>query len=311
MALRSCLVTQMRHNVTLILASTSIDIITSFGLHTGMIPKRSAVLLMLILGCTSVAVADSVTNTISDTNSIIKFNWPVGEKISYRLYWGYIPVGTAIISTGWTNFEGRCLLAIRMRTLSNKVIEKVYPVDDTIESLVDTNKFLPVKFMKRISEGSYRCNETTTFDRTNLVARWVSTRFGTNRVFAIEAETRDIPSFMYYMRSRKFEPGKKEHFRVMADEKVYDLWLNIQKPETVDALNYDDVACVKIEPEAAFNGLFVRKGKMWTWISTDPRCLAVKFVASVPVANVRGLLESVEGPGTDFWIKTNSVPATK
>lgn len=239
----------------------------------------------------------------SDTNCLPGFSWPVGEKLTYQLHWGFIPVGTAIIWTEWTQAEnGRRLLAIRMRTISNKFIEKIYPVDDTIESLVDPGPFLPVQFSKNMSEGSHRYHEVTVFDRTNLVANWESKLTGKKKVFRIEPDTRDIPTFMYAMRGKAFEPGKREHFRVMADEKIYDLWLNIKKREKVDLDNYDGVPCVKLEPEAAFNGLFVRKGKIWAWISSDPRCLAARIEASIPVANVHALLQKVEGPGSDFWV---------
>lgn len=240
-----------------------------------------------------------------DTNCLQGFSWPVGEKLTYQLNWGFIPVGTAVVWTEWTQAEnGRRLLAIRMRTTSNKVIEKIYPVDDTIESLVDPGPFLPVQFSKNMSEGTHRYHEVTVFDRTNLVANWESKLTGKKRVFKIEPDTRDIPTFMYAMRGQSFKPGRREHFKVMADEKIYDLWLNIKKKDTVDLDNYDDVACVMMEPEAAFNGLFVRKGKIWAWISTDRRCLAARIEASIPVANVHALLLKVEGPGSDFWVKT-------
>jgi hypothetical protein len=240
-----------------------------------------------------------------DTNCLPGFNWPVGEKLTYQLYWGFIPVGTANVWTEWTEAaDGRRLLAIRMRTTSNKVIEKIYPVDDTIESLVDPGPFLPVQFSKNMSEGTHRYHEVTVFDRTNLIARWESKLTGKKRVFRIEPDTRDIPTFMFSMRGQSFEPGHREHFRVMADEKIYDLWLDIKKKEKVDLDAYSDVACVKIEPEAAFNGLFVRKGKIWAWISTDPRCLAARVEASIPVANIHALLLKVEGPGSDFWVKS-------
>lgn len=238
-----------------------------------------------------------------DTQSIPGFNWPVGEKLTYQIYWGFIPVGTAIIWTEWSEDTGRRLLAIRMRTFSNKVIEKIYPVNDTIESLVDPGPFLPVQFTKNMSEGSHRYHEVTVFDRTNLVAHWESKLTGKKREFTIEPDTRDIPSFMFAMRGHTFEPGRREHFRIMADEKIYDLWLNIKKREKVDLDMYKDVSCVTIEPEAAFNGLFVRKGRMWAWISDDPRCLAARVEASIPVANVHAVLLKVEGPGSDFWIK--------
>ena len=238
-----------------------------------------------------------------DTNCLPGCSWPVGEKLTYQIYWGFIPVGTAVIWTEWAESDGRKLLAIRMRTFSNKVIEKIYPVNDTIESQVDPGPFLPVQFSKNMSEGSHRYHEVTVFDRTNLVARWESKLTGKKRVFKIEPTTRDIPTFMFAMRGQPFSPGKREHFRVMADEKIYDLWLNILKNEKVDLDAYDSVPCVKTEPEAAFNGLFVRKGKVWAWISKDPRGLATRLEASIPVANVHALLMKVEGPGTDFWIK--------
>lgn len=238
-----------------------------------------------------------------DTNFLAGFNWPIGEKITYKIYWGFIPVGTATGWTEWTEFEGRKLLAIRMRTVSNKFVEKIYPVNDTIESLVNPDTFLPVRFSKDMSEGDRKYKEVTTFDRTNLVAHWESKLTGKKRQYPIEAQTRDIPSLMYYLRTQTFTVGQREHFRVQADEKVYDLWLNILKKEKVDTPNYGDVASIKVEPEAAFNGLFVRKGRLWVWLSDDARCLASQIEASIPVANVHAVLIQVEGPGSDFWVK--------
>ena len=132
----------------------------------------------------------------TDTNYLTGFNWPIGEKITYKIYWGFIPVGMATGWTEWTEFEGRPLLAIRMRTVSNKVVEKLYPVDDTIESLVNPDTFLPVRFSKDMSEGDRKYKEVTLFDRTNLVAYWESKLTGQKRQYAIEAQTRDITSLV-------------------------------------------------------------------------------------------------------------------
>ena len=230
--------------------------------------------------------------------------WQVGEKLVYRLYWGYVPVGTATITTEWVEEQGRRLLAIRLRTVSNKVIEKIYPVDDSIESLIDPGPFLPVRFTKNLSEGSQRYVEVTDFDHAHGVAHWESKVSGKKKEIKIEADTRDIPSLMYWLRSRRFTPGSKEHFQVMADEKLYDLWVNTIRRENVKVGRFGAVPCLRIEPDAAFNGLFVRKGRIWVWVSDDARCLGTKIVASVPVANVRGYLCSVYGPGDDTWVRT-------
>jgi len=246
-------------------------------------------------------------HSLAQTPEVLKgCKWPVGEKITYRLYWGFVPVGTAVGWTEWVEHEGRRLLAIRLRTRSNKVIEKIYPVDDTIESLVDPLTFLPIQFTKNLSEGKTRKHEITTFDRTNLVARWTSPLSGKSKTFPIKPDIRDIPTLMYSLRSNVFKPGTKEHFSVMADEKVYDVWLDVGNKEDVNLSNYGKVRCLKIEPDAAFEGIFVRRGKMWIWTSDDERCLATKIMATIPVANVRALLWSVEGPGRDKWVHYGS-----
>lgn len=267
--------------------------------------------LRFIAGAVVMGAMAAAAQTNALTNSTLPgCNWPVGEKITYRLYWGYIPVGTAFGWTEWADHAGRPVLAIRLRTISNKFIEKIYPVDDTIESLVDPTTFLPLQFTKRLNEGDHRCHEITTFDHANLVAHWESKLDGKQRDFKLTPGVRDIPSLMYYLRTRKFVPGTREHFTVMADDKTYDLWLNIQKSEVIDLPLYGKVPSIKTEPEAAFEGLFVRRGKMWIWTSDDSRCLATRVVGSVPVATVKAVLWKVEGPGSDFWV-TQQTPAEK
>jgi biotin synthase-related radical SAM superfamily protein len=60
---------------------------------------------------------------------------------------------------------------------------------------------------------------------------------------------------------------------------------------------------VRIEPDAAFQGLFVRKGKLTLWVSEDERRILTRVVAVIPVANVRIHLDRVLGPGNDRWVK--------
>lgn len=229
--------------------------------------------------------------------------FPVGEELIYRIYWGPVPVGTTRVTTEWVEEEGRRLVAIRYRTRSNKVIEKIYPVDDFIESLVDPAKFLPVRFTKKLSEGRYHVEEVTTFDHARLTAHWISKLKNKAKDFAIEADTRDIVSLMYYLRSAPFVPGENRHIRVMADEKIYDLWVKVGKVEGVNLPAYGKVDSFYIEPKAAFQGLFLRQGKAWLWVSTDERRLCTKMVGSARVASIRVVLCEVRGPGTDFWVR--------
>ena len=238
------------------------------------------------------------------------FGFPVGEELTYTLYWGIIPVGHAHVTTSWVDDEaGRRLLHIRGRTLSNKVIGKLYPVNDVVESFVEPDSFLPVRFARNLSEGRTRRHDETVFDFSTLKATYRSFIKDKVREFPIEPDSRDILTFMYYTRRQTFQEETAPKFKVMADDKLYDLTTAAQKTETVRLERYGDIPCLKMEPKAAFEGLFVRKGRMFTWVSTDSRHLLVKAWVDTPFANVKILLEKVHGPGSDFWVRPKDAAA--
>lgn len=227
----------------------------------------------------------------------------VGEELVYSIHWGVIRVAETRVTTEWVEEDGRRLIAIRYRTRSNSFLRKIYPVDDVIEAVIDPGPFLPVRFTKTLSEGRYRTDEVTVFDHAAGKAYWTNRYRDKKKEFEIDPDTRDLVTFMYYMRQHEFEPGEKAAYRVMADEKIYDVFLNVTSVDTLKTDNFGKVKSVRITPEAAFEGLFVRKGKIVLWVSRDARRVATRVQATVPVADIHINLAQVLGPGDDAWVK--------
>lgn len=227
----------------------------------------------------------------------------VGEELHYRIHWGVMHVGDTRVTTEWIEEDGRDLLVIRYRTRSNSFLDRIYRVDDTIEAVIEPHSFLPVRFVKILNEGRYRTDELTEFDHAAGKAYWTHRLKGDRKEFAIDADTRDIVTFMYYMRKHAFQPGDQAEFRVMADEKIYDLFVTAGPVETMKMQRYGKVKSIRITPEAAFQGLFVRKGRMTIWVSQDERRIATRIQATVPVADVHINLHEVSGPGNDRWVR--------
>lgn len=232
-----------------------------------------------------------------------EFWFPVGEEIHYRVYWGRIPVGTAVIHSEWVEKYGRTMLAIQLRTRSNRFLDRIYRVDDVTESIVDPHTFLPVRFTKNWRQGRYRAHEVTKFDYANNIAYWRSLTRDRTDTFELEPDTRCLVSFAYYMRKVGFTEGERRHFRVMADEKVYDLWMEARDNERIRLPNYGRVSSIEVEPEAAFDGLFVRRGRVIFWVSNDERRVLTQMEGEIPVASIRLILDEVKGPGDDDWVK--------
>ncbi|NLB55256.1 MAG: DUF3108 domain-containing protein [Lentisphaerae bacterium] len=232
--------------------------------------------------------------------------FPVGERMIFQLYWGVIPVGEAILWSEWIEQDGRTLLSIKITAKSNKILSKIYPVNDYMESIIDPESFLPISFFKNVSEGRYRLKEITTFDYEAGKGYWQHLLKDKSREFDIDPNTRDLITFMFYMRSQQLEEHNVYNYRVMADEKLYDLIVNTKEKEKIKlpAMKRSFVG-LKCDPEASFQGLFVRVGKLCVWVSDDDRRIALKITARVPLASVQILLKRVEGPGDDEYIRAS------
>lgn len=236
------------------------------------------------------------------SNAEVHLPFEVGETLEYRIHWGLMNVGTSRMSTEWVEHDGRRLIAIRLRNWTNDVLSKLYPVDDFIETLVDPVTFLPVRYTKKLKQGKYQCDEVTHFDYESGLATWVSNKDQSEKQYGIDTQTRDILTFLYYTRLTEFVPESIEQRQLMADEKIYNLEIQSEKLETVDLDEYGKIECLKLEPKASFQGIFVRKGRMWMWISRDPRRICTEIKSKVFVGKVSLTLSVVTGPGNDFWV---------
>ena len=217
--------------------------------------------------------------------------FPMGEELTYRAYWGIIPVGAAKVATGWVRDGGRWLIAIRYRMRSAAVISAIYPVDSTLESFIDPVTFLPVRFVKKSQEGRTHKYEVTEFDRQAGLAHWQSFSPDKKKDIAIRGDTRDIVAFTYFMRRSPFVPGRTIESHVLADDKIYAIQLDVLGDDKVEGSGKIGVVkCVKIEPKASFDGYFIRTGRVFLWVAKAAPDYCVKMQAHIPVANISAIL---------------------
>ena len=263
-----------------------------------------SIFLFLVMGMVGTSSAQAMPVALPVPPPSASNLWfEVGEELRYDIYWGVLHVGQSVVTTEWVVHEdGRTLLRVRFRTRTNRVVERLYPVTDVQEALIDPDTFLPVYFLKDSKQGRHTQHEITRFNHAEGTAEWESFTKSKAKIIEIEPDTRDLITLMYFMRSLDFEVGATKELRVLTDEKIYDLSLRMPKKEKVELQKYGPVTSFLIDPRAAFDGLFVRKGKMNLWVSDDDRKICTRITASVPVASIRIQLSDVRGPGDDFWV---------
>jgi hypothetical protein len=236
--------------------------------------------------------------------------FPVGERLSDRLYWGVVPVGQAEFMTEWVEYEGRIVIRLRGTARTNSFVAAIYPVDDFIESLVDPETFLPITYWQRLNEGRHHRDDYAEFDYAAARVRSESLITGATREIPIDRETRDVLTLAYYLRAKGLEGGDAGRFRVLVDDKLYSLELLVVGREAISAGRAGSVRCLKVEPKAKFGEIFVRKGRVNLWFSEDARHICTRMTGSLPVASVKAVLDDVGGPGADLWRGKRGKPAS-
>ena len=230
--------------------------------------------------------------------------FPVGERLVYQLDWTWIPVGESVVSTDWVKEDGRDLIRITLRTETNDFMDKIHNVEDQVESLVDPQTLLPIRVTERVHEPGRSAEEVTEFDRAGNQAHWKSLTTGETKDYAIDANTRDLVSLIYFLRMRTFTPGESETFDVAAYYSIQQFEVKALKEEKLDLPVYGKVASLVLRPATTSTQLFSRKLPEKVWVSTDPRRLVLRIDARVAIGTVYLVLKRVEGPGDDFWVKT-------
>lgn len=259
------------------------------------------ILLVVPVLCGAAAGAEPVRPPYPD----VELPFPVGEKLTYSIFWGWIGVGEAVATTEWVWMEGRWQLRIQTRTTSNKVLSALYPVDDLVETLMDPVTLRPLVFHMNLNQGDRHRHETTVFDWENMEAHFVRKRKDREdelKSYEIRPDTRDIISFMYFMRKTPFEENSTYEFEVMSDEKLYDLTVNTKETEKVHLDRYGKVQSLRMDPKAEFQGMVIKRGSMRLWVASEGRQVLTKIFIDTPFANVRLLLKSAEGPGAEDWL---------
>jgi hypothetical protein len=261
------------------------------GMHTlrnkGIL-VRSFVLILFLLHKTAVS-------SFSEPSPGMKHP-VVGEKLTYILRWGLIPVGWATLHVkGIEKHQGRKVYVIAMTAWSNTFLSKIYKVKDYAETYVDVETQCSLRFYKNQYEGGYQSNEEMVYDQEKHHAKYHSFRNGMVKEMEIPANVQDALSSIYYFRTLPMEKGKSVFMDVNADEKNWVLEvqvLDLKKDWEVRRMGSFDA--FYIEPLAKFKGMFERRGRVWVWVSADHRRLPLLVKSKVPFGSVTGTLVKAE-----------------
>lgn len=221
----------------------------------------------------------------------------VGEKLRYSVRWMGIEVGTAQLEVKEkTEWEGHPVYHVVATAHSNRFLSVFYKVEDEVHSYIDVEGLFPWRFTKRQQEGHYRTDEEMVYDQTQGLATYRSFRNKSVKKMEITPKIQDSLSVLFFFRLQELKVGESVFIPVNADEKNWNLEIQVLKLGLLEGLPVGRRAAILTEPLAKFHGVFVRKGRVWIWFGANTHRPPLLMRARLPFGLVEVVLvEEVYG----------------
>lgn len=229
-----------------------------------------------------------------------KVPFDVGERMEIALGWMALPAGTATVEVrNGAAFNGRPTYHLWANVLSSKLVDTIYHVDNTIESWIDREGFMPYKFLLHMLETHQKKETRVSFDHTQSKAFYwakrISQKWGDtfdDRTDTLIPQARDMFSALFYARTLNYQLNQKSHFFIYENGQNWEVELTPVANEIVTSA-VGAFQCWKILVNVKLNNVLRPTGDIYMWLSDDSRRYLVKFDAKIKIGSLYGNLISL------------------
>jgi hypothetical protein len=205
------------------------------------------------------------------------------ERLEYEITW----LG---ITTGYSSLEitkdDRGNITIISTAVSVDWVTKIFPVDDRVESVFKAaSKWFPSMYRLKTNEGDRHRDWSVYFDQEEGKAYYQNFKTKEEKVHDIPEEVYDPLMALYEVRTRDLVVGRPVYIPLFDSEKLYDLKVEVLKKERVEvpAGEFDTIL---IKPLLKSEGIFSRKGPIYTWLTDDERRIPVMIKTKVKIGSI-------------------------
>lgn len=217
-----------------------------------------------------------------------------GEKLTYRVRYGFLQAGEISIEVRPTNrtFNGRKTHHIVGLGQTISAFNWFYKMRDRYDSYIDVEGVFPWEFERDLSEGSYSSHKKYRFyqDRGAVQTH-------RDQTFATPHGVQDMISAFYYARTFDFsraKPGDIFTVQSFLDEEMFDLQVKFLGRETIKT-KQGKFKCLKFVPHVQEGRVFKKEESVVIWVSDDANKIPVLAQADIFVGSIKIELEDYSG----------------
>jgi len=258
------------------------------------------IILLIFIASASLYAQDS---TAVKSDSIPSPPLIIGEKLTFKIRYGFIRAGTAEMKImSLKDFEGKEAIHIQTTARSVPAFNWIYKVKDVLNIYVDPQTLMPIYMEKKLREGSYKADLFINYSFQDSIAKGqfiryrsdMSIRKEVNFDVPLKDKLYDVLSAFYYVRTQPLIVGEEIEVTAHEKKKVYDLQVKVYRKEIVDT-EAGKFRCLVVEPLLKGEGIFKQKGRLTIWMTDDKYKIPVQMTSKVVVGHITTELMKIEG----------------
>ena len=223
-----------------------------------------------------------------------------GEILTYEVSWSKIlTAGIAIMKVEEERLpDGREGLKFVVTGRTTGMVDRVFPVNDTVQSVFDPLLMQSLSYSLRESFGKKKRLRVMVFDHPNNT---VVSKLNEDpaETLAVPDRVQDALSSLYYLRTMDdFIPGKTHVVNIIDSGKNWSVEVHsLGREKVVTPAGEFDTIKIKTYPK--HKGVFMNKGEVFIWLTDDSRKIPVLMKSTLKVGSfVFTLTEVRPGYGT-------------
>jgi hypothetical protein len=228
-----------------------------------------------------------------------------GEWLSYRVHYGFITAGYALLEVDETRLYNKEVYHVKGEGKTMGISKWFFNVEDYYQTYIDKADELPLRFIRRIDEGGYTKDIQIDFDHLNGKALVHNKKHNTKDYLPFPEDAQDMVSSLYYLRNNldvgQLKDGDEILMNMFFDKENYKFKLKFLGREIIKT-KFGKVACLVFRPYVQSGRIFKEKESLTVWISDDDNKIPLVIKADLAVGSLKASLDEFKGLKHSFKI---------